>query len=1065
MEFLKPFLVEVTEELLYNIVYKHVSEVLPIDYGTISTEFKEKTGHHPMEFFGFGNVTEQEWPDFVENVPGLEYWEDIVYVNQSINGNEDKRASVYRQNNNTSTTFGSYYGNKQTTVATYREEFLILSCKMIKRNFANLGEYCQDDKGNTPLHFVAALPGHYLQDEGQFSATLPLVKNLLRIGINPLTLNCTGQNFLHTITCAFEEEEETVCDWFGYEENVYFYYASEPFSLYFTNSDATYFYQYVRERMAVIDLLSTELTPEQRTLLVNAQDCWGNTVMHEWAKITSMLFVDGYHPSGFVYGYHPSGQHILETLVDELGAGLRLQNDEEEVALHHAFHPTIFRTLLEIKEMSMDNNKPLCRTRNSHDETTVFSMLKRLVGFAFVGTSVCKELSDLCFLGIRNINVSVTVSIEKAITMLQEFTDLVVEKEEVRKTLWISDEKGNCIVDIILIAIRLGSYHLEQSNVVSDYIELQKCLVKLLSQILQHGNANDVKRRNGKGQSALHVLLDMGEGNINTVINDDHILQSVEILLKHNADMNAVDLEGRTPLDVSYKYYDRRPSLYMKCAELLIHHRAHVVPPGINASSPVTSRLSQSSSVQPSLLQGITSLSLNERRKLRGSCPKSHLNNAKRLIDKNSEVAVVGKYRYSSQDPIGSGAFSSIFVAVKDENVDSRSGTINCRAYALKRMEKAKMNANEFRREISTFLSISGKCENIIKYYESVEDDFFYYLSLDLMDGDMHEFVRNDDANNVLKDPVLRVQVTKEIIDGLAFIHEQKFIHRDLKPGNILYTTDPALHFKIADFGLTKNMSTLSTMTSTRGSGVGMAPGTRCWMAPELISMESREHTLQSDIFSLGLVLHYLFTLGKQPFATESEEPAHVIEQRIVQTQVTLAFHPEAASFFQMLLSKDPLKRPPANVLHQHPFLWSERKKIEFLTAVGNQPEAWRPIKHPNSQLEQRLQMTNIGRQVQPVKGGSAWNLVNLQMNALFAEIATARRQKYRTDKVIDLLRFIRNAYAHKQERSPVAQGYLDRNIFLQSYPSLVLDVFSVVQGLGFDANRSNIEQVLNANL
>jgi serine/threonine protein kinase len=961
MEFLKPFLVEVTEELLYNIVYKHASEVLPIDYGTLSTKFKEKTGHHPMEFFGFGNVTEQEWPDFVENVPGLEYWEDIVYVNQSINGNEDKRASVYRQNNNTSTTFRSYYRNEQTTVATYREEFLILSCKMIKRDFANLGE-CQDEEGNTPLHFVAALPGHYLQNVSQFSVTLPLVKNLLRIGIHPLILNSSGQNFLHTITCAFKEEEETVYE--GYEEYSRFFYGSVPFSHYFTNGNATYFHQYVQERMAVIDLLSTELTPEQRTLLVNAQDCWGNTVMHEWAKITSMLFVDG---------YHPAGRHILETLVDELGAGLRLQNDEEEVALHHAFHPTIFETLLEIKEMSMDN-KPLCRTRNSHDETTVFSMLKRLVGFAFVGTSVCKELSDLCFLGIRN-NVSVTVSIEKAITMLQEFTDLVVEKEEVRKTLWISDEKGNCIVDIILIAIRLESYNLEQSNVVLDYIEVRKCLVKLLSAILQHGNANDMKRRNGRGQSALHVLLDMGEGNINTVINDDHILQSVEILLKHNADVNAVDLEGRTPLDVSYKYYDRRPSLYMKCAELLIHHGVRVV------------------------------------------------------------------------------------VAVKDENVDSRSGTINCRAYALKRMEKAKMNANEFRREINTFLSISGKCENIIQYYESVEDDFFYYLSLDLMDGDMHECVRNDDANNVLKDPVLRVQVTKEIIDGLAFIHEQKFIHRDLKPGNILYTTDPALHFKIADFGLTKNMSTLSTMMSSRESGVGMAPGTRCWMAPELISMESREHTQQSDIFSLGLVLHYLLTLGKHPFATECEEPAHVIEQRIVQTQVTLAFHPEAASFFQMLLSNDPLKRPPANVLHQHPFLWSERKKIEFLTAVGNQPEAASPTNHPNSPLEQRLQMQIVQR--------SRWDLINRHTIALFAEIATARRQKYRTDKVIDLLRFIRNAYAHKQERSQVAQGYLDNNIFQQSYHSLVLDVYSVVQDLGFlnDQNRSNIQQALTANV
>ncbi len=115
------------------------------------------------------------------------------------------------------------------------------------------------------------------------------------------------------------------------------------------------------------------------------------------------------------------------------------------------------------------------------------------------------------------------------------------------------------------------------------------------------------------------------------------------------------------------------------------------------------------------------------------------------------------------------------------------------------------------------------------------------------------------------------MQVTKGIINGLAFLHANDIIHRDLKPGNILYTTDPTLHFKIGDFGLAKNISTSSTMTSTGGSGVAMVPGTRCWMAPELVSKKPREHTEQSDIFSLGLVLHYLLTLGKHPFAKQSE--------------------------------------------------------------------------------------------------------------------------------------------------------------------------------------------------
>ncbi len=78
----------------------------------------------------------------------------------------------------------------------------------------------------------------------------------------------------------------------------------------------------------------------------------------------------------------------------------------------------------------------------------------------------------------------------------------------------------------------------------------------------------------------------------------------------------------------------------------------------------------------------------NEARKLR-SCPKRHLNHAERLTDPTTQ----GKYRYFNQDSIGSGAFSTIFVAIKDENVDSRSGTIECRAYALKRPDKAKIKS------------------------------------------------------------------------------------------------------------------------------------------------------------------------------------------------------------------------------------------------------------------------------------------------------------------------------------------------------------------------------------
>ena len=750
--------------------------------------------------------------------------------------------------------------------------------------------------------------------------------------------------------------------------------------------------------------------------MAKAQDKNGNTVLHEFALSTT----------------EQSESTEKETICKKLlkfGASLRIANHSGDVPLHYACTPELFKVFLQ--------KGAVCRARNDREESPVLFLLKLSADLAFAETSAIAELANQAFVKTTSIR-----SVQEATTLLENIKNILLQNKDAKESVWIPDIKGNIAIDVVLIAIRIGSYGLSTDR----YTNLS--LVKLLKEMLRNATPSDMKRTIKNGQSFLHVLLDMGDNKKHAIVRETYMLQSVEILLEHNVDVNAVDSEGRSPLDIAYKHQDK--SLYKKCADLLIKHGGTG-----NHRRGISSSLS--TTIQPSFHSRMSNLRIQkETRKLR-SCPARHLNNAQRLADPDAKVSVVEKYRYSGEDLIGSGAFSSIFVAIKDENVDSRSGAIECRAYALKRMEKAKMNPKEIKREITTLLSLSGKCENIIKCHEAVEDGNFQYLCLDLMDGDLQEFVTNNDVNKVLKsNPATSVQITKEIVNGLMFLHEQKFIHRDLKPGNILYTTDPTLHFKIADFGLTKNTSTSSMMTSTGGSGVAMAAGTRCWVAPELVSMNSKEHTLQSDIFSLGLVLHYLHTLGNHPFINESE-PAHVIERKIVENPPKLdqSLRAEVVSFLQVLLTKDPLKRPPAAYLNQHPYLWSDRKKIEFLKAVGDQPEAINPAEHPSSALELRLQNTSTGRNVSTL----AWDQT---IRTLYLEITTAwKRKKYRTDRLIDLVRFIRNAYAHKQERSSQTQQDLVENIFTRVYPSLVLDVFGVVQELRLEEDRSSIREAL----
>ncbi|CAB4021650.1 serine threonine- kinase endoribonuclease IRE1-like [Paramuricea clavata] len=1007
MESLHLFLREATQELLYNIVYDECevnnNNDGGIEFRELSEKFETRFGYRPMDFFNFGNESRKGWVSFLKSSPGLCFIKRKVFIFE----NEIGKCVAYKKFNETKIHFT--HESLNITVAKYRQMLIQKACDLVSQQTDAVCTDVTDSHGNTPLYLIAALPC--------IDHKPTLVQYLLKAGFKPHYENNNGQTMLHIIAgrmqaevCKNDDGSVRIdCESFGKRK---FDPSRWP----------------ANDRTALLKLFSSELSHRELTVLANTPNRDGNTAMHEWVISLSTITSRGLQ-LGFDVAEKEIGLQLLS-----FGVNLRQQNDSGDIPLHFAYNSEIFQFLL---EKSKQKSVVCCRARNEREETPLLCILNYATNLVSNSTKEEKKMT--------------------AVFLLQQLTELVTKNEHICKTAWMPDESGNSAVDIILSTLRKISHSHSSSepgmfltNFIAQHVfgsssqekkngkccEFRKHLISLLERSLCVANEYDLNRR-----SLLHELIDLG---------NMELLQSVEMLLKNNAKVNAIDSKGRTPLDVIKEYKSTMPSnsFFMECEKRLLQYGATCGP---SLSSSVDDKTS------------VPNVDNKVRKIL--SCPKKHSHSAQRLIKNNDKVTVVdGKYRYSSQDPIGSGAFSSIFVAVKDENVHNKSGRIDCRVYALKRMEKAKRNPDEFKREINTLLFVSGKCENIIKYHESLDDNNFQYLCLDLMDGDLNEFVTNNIVNEVLtKDPVKRVQATKEIINGLEYLHGQMFIHRDLKPGNILYTTDPALHFKIADFGLTKNMSTsLSTMASTRRSGVAMAPGTRCWMAPELISMKSKEHTQRSDIFSLGLVFHYLLTLGKHPFATGSEEPAHVIERRIVDSQIRLNrdLDPEARSFLQQLLNQDPSKRPPAKYLKQHPFLWSERKKTEFLKAVGDQPEAASPTNYPNSPLEQSLQLTNIGQIVQR----SRWGLVNRHMIALFAEITTARKQKkYRTDKVIDLLRFIRNAYVHKQERSLKLQDDLDRNIFLQLYPSLVLDVFDVVQKLGFlnDTNRTNIQQAL----
>lgn len=99
------------------------------------------------------------------------------------------------------------------------------------------------------------------------------------------------------------------------------------------------------------------------------------------------------------------------------------------------------------------------------------------------------------------------------------------------------------------------------------------------------------------------------------------------------------------------------------------------------------------------------------------------------------------------------------------------------------------------------------------------------------------------------------VKVIYQIAEGMKYIHSKKVIHRDLKPTNILLSSDGTV--KICDFGISKLM-TIEEQTMTRGLG------SQKFMAPEILNEEDN-YDEKVDVYSFGVVVFFVLSSGQLP--------------------------------------------------------------------------------------------------------------------------------------------------------------------------------------------------------
>jgi hypothetical protein len=200
------------------------------------------------------------------------------------------------------------------------------------------------------------------------------------------------------------------------------------------------------------------------------------------------------------------------------------------------------------------------------------------------------------------------------------------------------------------------------------------------------------------------------------------------------------------------------------------------------------------------------------------------------------------------------------------------------------------------------------KHENVVQILDAGEADGVVYLVMELVEGySLGKIV--DDTGPLPPEAVARLGAGISL--GLAAIHAQGIIHRDIKPDNILLGRDRKP--KITDLGLAKQTDDpdLQRLTAT-----GMVVGTPLYVSPENIR-DPKSAGSASDIYSLGATLYHLLT-GRPPFkeATPYEVMRAHLESRVQPIREISPVVPIGlAQLVERCLSKSPDKRPSATEL------------------------------------------------------------------------------------------------------------------------------------------------------
>jgi len=251
---------------------------------------------------------------------------------------------------------------------------------------------------------------------------------------------------------------------------------------------------------------------------------------------------------------------------------------------------------------------------------------------------------------------------------------------------------------------------------------------------------------------------------------------------------------------------------------------------------------------------------------------------------------------------IGAGAYGQVYLCV-----DQDTG----REIAMKVVETTFSNpatqkeVRALEGEIQLLKNLNH--ERVVTYFGTAHDSKSISIFMEYMaGGSIHDKLHSEGA---LKESKAQ-KYTRQILEGVAYLHQNMIIHRDIKGANILI--DSLDNIKLTDFGASRRLQTIRTLT-----GFKSMHGTPYWMSPEVINGEG--YGRKADVWSVGCTVIEMLTT-KPPWS-EYEPMAALFKIATQVTEPYISCSSVASEFIRACLQRDSKARPSAAELLYYKFV------------------------------------------------------------------------------------------------------------------------------------------------